>query len=52
MFRAFKCTSSGENHCIYATLVSVTLDVWRLVGRLDWKPNRRHPYRVTDISIA
>jgi len=25
MFRAFKCPSSGENSCIYATLVFVTL---------------------------
>ena len=25
MFRAFMCQSSGENYCIYATLVFVTL---------------------------
>jgi len=34
MFQAFKCPSSGENHCVYATLVFVILDGWRLVGRL------------------
>jgi len=27
MFRAFKCPSSGENQCIYATLLFVTLYV-------------------------
>ena len=35
MFRASKCPSSGENHCISATLVFVTLYVWRLFGWLD-----------------
>jgi len=36
MFRASKCPSSAENHCIYATLIFVTVDEWRLVGWLDW----------------
>ena len=36
MFRASMCPSSGENCCIYATLVFVILCGWRLVGRLDW----------------
>jgi len=27
--------SSGENYCIYATLVFVTLYGWRMVGWLD-----------------
>ena len=36
MFLPFKCPSSGESHCIYATLVFVTLYVWRLVGWLDF----------------
>ena len=35
IFRASKCPSSGENYFIYATLVFVTLDGWRLVGWLD-----------------
>ena len=35
MFRASMCTSSGENYCIYATLVFVTLYGWRLVCWLD-----------------
>jgi len=35
MFRASMCTSSGENCCIYATLVFVTLYGWRLVCWLD-----------------
>jgi hypothetical protein len=30
------CPSSGENYCIYATLVFVTLYVWRLVFWLDF----------------
>ena len=30
-FRASMCPSSGENYCIYATLVFVTLYGWRLV---------------------
>ena len=37
MFRASVCPSSGENSCIYATLVFVTLCGWRLVGWLDLK---------------
>jgi len=36
MFRASMCPSSGENSCIYATLVFVTLYVWRLVCWSGW----------------
>jgi len=36
MFRSSTCPSSGENCCIYATLVFVTLYGWRLVCKLDW----------------
>jgi len=35
MFRATMCPSSGENCCVYATLVFVTLFRWRLVCRPD-----------------
>jgi len=35
MFRASMCPSSGEICCIYATLVFVTLNGWRLVCRAD-----------------
>jgi len=38
-----------------ATLVFVTLYGWRLVCWLDFQPNeqtRRHPYRVTNTSVA
>ena len=35
MFRASMCPSSGENYCIYTTLVFVTLYGWRLVCRSD-----------------
>jgi len=35
MFRASTCPSSGENCCVYATLVFVTLYGWRLVCWLD-----------------
>ena len=35
MFRASMCPSSGENCCIYATLVIVTLYGWRPVRRPD-----------------
>jgi len=35
MFRASTCPSIGENRCIYATLVFVTLYEWRLVCTLD-----------------
>ena len=41
MFRSFKYPSSGENRCIYATLVFVTLDGWRLVCWLDSNPTSR-----------
>ena len=34
MFRASVCLSSGENYCIYVTLVFVTLYEWRLVCRI------------------
>jgi len=40
------CPSSGENY--YATLVFVTLYGWRLVCY----QTRRHPYRVTNTSVA
>ena len=36
MFRASKCPSSGENYCIYATLIFVKLYGLRLVCWLDW----------------
>ena len=36
MSRASKCPSLGENHCIYVTVVFVTLYGRRLVGWLDW----------------
>ena len=35
MFRASKCPSSGENYCLYAALVFVTLYGWRLVCWLN-----------------
>jgi len=35
MFRATMCPSPGENYCMYATLVFVTLFRWRLVCRPD-----------------
>jgi len=46
MFRASMCPSSGENYCIYATLVYVTLYGWRN------QQTRRYPYRVTNTSVA
>ena len=92
MFRASMCPSSGENYCIYATLVFVTLYGWHLVCWLEYlfisllytfrgihvsiirrrslylcdtgifhsvwvasgllQQNRRHPYRVTNTSVA
>ena len=55
MFRAFTCPSSGENYCIYATLVFVSLYGWRLGFWLGFQPNqqtRRHPYRLTNTSVA
>ena len=56
MFQASMCPSSGENCCIYVTLVFVTLmvGVW-FAGWIDFQSNqqtRRHPYRVTNISVA
>ena len=39
MFWASMCPSSGENYCIHASLVLVTLYGWRLVCWLDWKSN-------------
>jgi len=36
MFRASMCPSSGENCCIYTTLIFVILYGWRLVCWLDW----------------
>jgi len=41
MFRTSMCPSSGENYCIYSTLVFVTLYGWRLVCCLDWTPTSR-----------
>jgi len=41
MFRASMRPSSGENYCIYATLLFVTLYGWRLVRWLDWNPTSR-----------
>jgi len=35
MFRASVCPSSGENYCIYATLLFVTLYGWLLVYWLN-----------------
>ena len=35
MIRASMCSSSGENYCIYVTLIFVTLYGWRLVCRPD-----------------
>ena len=55
MFRASMCPSSGENYCIYATLVFVTLYGWRLVCWLDFQSNQQtscHPYTVTNTSVA
>ena len=45
MFWASKCPSSGENHCIYVTLVFVTPDGWHLVGWLypTSRPDATHP---------
>ena len=36
MFRASMCPSSGENYCIYATLVFFTMYWWLLDCWLDW----------------
>jgi hypothetical protein len=44
MFWASMCASLGENYCIYATLVFVTLYRWHLVCQ-----TRCHPYRVTNM---
>ena len=55
MFRASMFPSSGKNYCMYATLVFVTLYGWRLVCWLGFQSNqqtRRHPYRVTNTSVA
>ena len=45
-----------RNYCIYATVVFVTLYGWLLVCWLDWNQSnqqtRRHPYRVTNTSVA
>ena len=49
------CPSSGENYCIFGTLVFVTPYWWRLVCWLEWNSNqqtRRHPYGVTNTSVA
>jgi len=55
MFQASMCPSSGENYCIYATMLFVTLYGWRLVCSLDFQCNqqtRRHPYRVTNTRVT
>jgi len=57
MFLASMCPSSGENCCIYATLVFVTLyGVWvasgLLVGFQFNQQTRSHLYRVTNTSFA
>ena len=41
MFPASMCPSSGENYCIYATLVFISLYGWCLVCWLDWKSNQQ-----------
>jgi len=41
MFRASMRPSSGENYCIYATLVFVTLYGWRLVCWLEWNSKEK-----------
>jgi len=43
-FRASMRPSSGENYCIYVTLVFVTLYVWRLVCWLDMCPSSGENY--------
>ena len=45
MFRASMCPSSGENYCIHASLVLVTLYGWLLVCWLDWKSNQHTKYQ-------
>ena len=58
MFRASMCPSSGENYCIYASLVFVTVYGWRLVCWLDWKSNQQtvfltvHPCIISLISAT
>ena len=42
MFRTSMFPSSGENYCIYATMVFVTPYDWRLVFWLDFNPSSRH----------
>ena len=49
VFRAFTYPSSGENYCIYATLVFVTLYGWRMVCRpyathTEWRIPVSHRY--------
>ena len=52
MFRVSMCPSSGENCCIYATLVLVTLYGWRLVCWLDFNPTSRPVANHTEWQIA
>ena len=51
MFRASVCPSWGENYCINATLVFVTLYVWRLVCGLDRNPTSRPDANHTEWQI-
>ena len=51
VFRPSTCPSSGENCCIYATLVFVTLYGWRLVCWLDWNPTSRPDATHTEWQI-
>ena len=53
MFRGFMCPSSGENYCICATLLFVTLFRWRLVCCLQWiNPTSRRNATHTEWQIA
>ena len=56
MFRASMYPSSGQNYCIYATLVFVTLCGWLLVCWLEWnfsltsRPDATHSEWQTPVS--
>ena len=54
MFRAFTCPSSGENYCIFVTLVlSLYMGgVWSAGWIQSNQQTRHHPYRVTNTSVA
>ena len=51
MFRASKCPSSGENYCICATLICVTLYELCLVCWLDFNPTSRPDATHTEWQI-